>query len=246
VSLPISGPLAGRAAIVIGGTRGIGGAISRGLADKGASVAMFYQHRGDDAARLAAEIGGLALQCDVADVAAQDAAIDQAVARLGRLDILVCNAGLTITGALADYADDAFDRSFAVNTRAPFYAARKAAKVMADDGRVILIGSSISEALPGPGATLYAASKAALAGMVRGLARDFGERRITANVVNPGPIATERNPEGSDRGNIGAGPLVLKRYGTPEEVAALVVHLALPEAAYITGQVYNVDGGWTV
>jgi 3-oxoacyl-[acyl-carrier protein] reductase len=243
--------LAGKAAIVIGGTRGIGGAISRGLAAKGAAVAMFYQHRGADAAKLAAEIdaqGGraIALQCDVADVAAQDAAIEQAVARLGRLDILVCNAGLTITGPLADYEDDAFDRSFAVNARAPFYAARKAATVMADDGRVILIGSSISEGLPGPGATLYAASKATLAGMVRGLARDLGDRRITANLVNPGPIATERNPTGSDRGNVGAGPLVLKRYGTPEEVAALVVHLALPEGAYITGQVYNVDGGWSV
>ena len=82
--------------------------------------------------------------------------------------------------------------------------------------------------------------------MVRGLSRDPGERGITANLVNPGPIATERNPAGSDRGNVTAGPLVLKRYGTPEEVAALVVHLALPEAAYITGQVYNVDGGWTV
>jgi 3-oxoacyl-[acyl-carrier protein] reductase len=244
-------PLSGKAAIVIGGTRGIGGAISRGLAAKGAAVAMFYQHRAAEAAKLAAEIdvqGGraIALQCDVGDVLAQDAAMDEVLARLGRLDILVCNAGLTITGPLADYTDDAFDRSFAVNARAPFYAARKAARVMADEGRVIFIGSSISEALPGPGATLYAASKAALAGMVRGLARDFGERRITANLVNPGPIATERNPTGSDRGNVSAGPLVLKRYGTPEEVAALVVHLALPEGAYITGQVYNVDGGWTV
>lgn len=240
------GPLSGKAAIVIGGTRGIGGAISRGLAARGAQVAMFYQSREAEAAKLADEIGGLALHCDVSDLAWQDTAIDEAVAQLGRLDILVCNAGLTITGALADYADDDFDRSFAINARAPFYAARKAARVMADDGRVILIGSSIAEALPGPGATLYAASKAALAGMVRGLARDLGERRITANLVNPGPIATERNPAGSDRGNVGAGPLVLKRYGTPEEVAALVVHLALPEGAYITGQVYNVDGGWTV
>lgn len=247
MTLFASGPLAGKTAIVIGGTRGIGGAISRGLAAQGASVAMFFQNRADEAERLAAEIGGLALQCDVSDVAAQDAAIDEALAHLGRLDILVCNAGLTITGALADYEDDAFDRSFAINTRAPFYAARKAAQVMADDGRVILIGSSISEALPGPGATLYAASKAALAGMVRGLARDLGERRIAANLVNPGPIATERNNGGdSDRGNVAAGPLVLKRYGTPEEVAALVVHLALPQGAYITGQVYNVDGGWTV
>jgi 3-oxoacyl-[acyl-carrier protein] reductase len=247
----MSGALAGKAAIVIGGTRGIGGAISRGLAGEGADVAMFYQHRGEDAERVAGDLQALgvrafAQQCDVADRAAQDAAIDAAVARLGRLDILVCNAGLTIAGPLADYADDAFDRAFAVNTRSPFYAARKAATLMADDGRVILIGTSVAEHVPGPGITLYAASKAALGGMVRGLARDLGERRITANLVNPGPIATERNPAGSDRGNVASGPLVLKRYGTAEEVAALVVHLASPAGAYITGQTYNVDGGWTV
>lgn len=247
MTLFATGALARKTAIVIGGTRGIGAAISRGLAAQGASVAMVYQSRAEEAERLASEISGLALACDVSDIAAQDATIDEALAHLGRLDVLVCNAGLTITGPLAGYADDAFDRSFAVNTRAPFYAARKAAQVMAEDGRVILIGSSISETLPGPGATLYAASKAALAGMVRGLARDLGPRRITANLVNPGPIATERNNGGdSDRGNVAEGPLVLKRYGTPDEVAALVVHLARPEGAYITGQVYNVDGGWTV
>ena len=246
-----NGQLSGKVAIVIGGTRGIGGAISRGLAEQGADVAMFYQQRSEDAERLADELNAMgakacALQCDIANPAAQDAAIDEAARRLGQLDILICNAGLTITGPLADYADDAFDRAFAINTRAPFYAARKAARIMADGGRIILIGTSVSERLPGPGVTLYAASKAALAGMVRGLARDLGERGITANLVNPGPIATERNPAGSDRGNVSSGPLVLKRYGTPEEVAALVLHLVSPAGAYITGQVYNVDGGWTV
>jgi 3-oxoacyl-[acyl-carrier protein] reductase len=243
--------LKGKIAIVIGGTRGIGGAISRGLAANGADIAMFYQRRADDADRLVGEITAvgsraIALQCDVADIAAQDAAIDEVVAGLGGLDILVCNAGLTIAGPLSGYADDAFDRSFAVNARAPFYAARKASTIMADDGRLVLIGTSVAERMPGPGATLYAASKAALSGMVRGLARDLGERRITANLVNPGPIATERNAVPGDRGNVADGPLVLKRYGTAEEVAALVVHLCTPAAAYITGQTYNVDGGWTV
>lgn len=241
----------GKAAIVIGGTRGIGGAISRRLAAGGTRVAMFYSSRPDAADAIVAETGGdteaaRAFRCDVGDVDALDAVLNEAVAWLGGLDILVCNAGLTIAAPLADYADDAFDRSFAVNVRAPFLAARKAAQTMSDDGRVIMIGSSVSERVPGPSITLYASSKAALGGMVRGLARDLGERRITANLVNPGPIATERNPAGSDRGHVQSGPLVLKRYGTSDEVAALVAHLAGPDGAYITGQTYNVDGGWTV
>jgi 3-oxoacyl-[acyl-carrier protein] reductase len=242
--------LKGRAALVIGGTRGIGGATSRQLAGQGADVAMFYQHRIDEAEALAKELclsgsKAFAIQCDVADAAAQEAAMDAAIELLGGLDILVCNAGLTITGPLADYADDAFDRSFAVNVRAPFLAARKAARVMREGGRVILIGSSIAARLPGPGATLYAASKSALTGMVRGLARDLGDRSITANLVQPGPIATERNPAGSDRGNVSTGPLAIRRYGLPEEVAGLISYLVSDEGAYCTGATFDVDGGWT-
>ena len=168
-----------------------------------------------------------------------------ATERLGRLDILVCNAGLTIISPLAEYADDAFDRVYAVNVRSPFLAAQYAAGAMADGGRIIMIGSSIAERVPAGGGTLYASSKSALSGMVRGLARDLSERDITANLVQPGPIATERNPAGSDRGNVSAGPLALKRYGTPEEVAALVLLLCSEEGGYITGSTYNVDGGWT-
>lgn len=239
--------LAGKSAIVLGGTRGIGGAISRALAGEGAAVAMFYQHRNDGADRLAAELGGgsFAVQCDVSDVAAQEVAMGAAVERLGRFDVLVCNAGLTITGPLADYPDDAFDRSFAINVRSPFYACRMAARRMADGGRIVLIGSSVAHSLPGPGATLYAASKAALDGMARGLSRDLGGRGITANVVHPGPIATERNPDGSDRGNVSNAPLSIRRYGTPEEVAGQVLALCLPTGAYTTGQSICVDGGWT-
>ena len=240
-------PLAGRRAIVLGGTRGIGGAISRTLAGEGCRVAMVYQSRRGEAEALADAVGGeaFALQCDLADLAAQEAVLDAAIHRLGGLDILVCNAGLTITGSLADYADDAFDRSFAVNVRSPFYAARKAARHMADGGRVVMIGSSVAVRLPGPGATLYAASKAALDGMVRGLARDLGERGITANVVHPGPIATERNPAGGDRGNVASGPLAIRRYGSAEEVAAQVLALCLPSGGWTTAQAICVDGGWT-
>lgn len=240
--------LGGKAAIVIGGTRGIGGAISRALAAEGAAVAMFYQNDAARAQALASELGdrAFAMQCDAADRQAQDKAMDMAVDRLGGLDILICNAGLTIVHPLAEYEDDDFDRAFAVNTRSPFYAARHAARTMAQGGRIVMIGTSAYERVTGPQVTLYAASKAALSGMVRGVARDLAEREITANLVNPGPIATERNPPGSGRGQIANGPLAIRRYGLPEEVAALVLHLCSPLGAYITGQVYNVDGGWTV
>lgn len=206
---------------------------------------MFYQTRSAEAANLERELGCknpavFAIQCDVSDLSMFQQAMAEAVARLGRLDILIYNAG-----PLADYEDDAFDRTFAVNVRAPFYAARMAARVMEDNGRIILIGRSLADNIPGPRATLYAASKAALAGLVRGLARDFGERGITVNLVQTGPIATERNASRGDRGNVAAGPLVLKRYGATDEVAGMVAYLISDEGAYRTGGTYSVDGGWT-
>ena len=191
----------GKTALILGGTRGIGAAISRRLAGDGVSVALIHLNRLEPAAALVAEIEAtgaraFALQADIADPAALAAAIDRATAKLGRIDILVNNAGLAITGPLDSYPADAFDRVFAVNVRAPFLAARQVAAQMPDGGRIITIGSIVADRAPGAGVTLYAASKAALGGLTRGLARDLGHRRITANLVQPGPIDTERNPGG--------------------------------------------------
>jgi 3-oxoacyl-[acyl-carrier protein] reductase len=246
----LSEPLRGRVALIIGGTRGIGAAISRRMAADGASVAMIHLTRSDDAARLAIELEAagaevLVTRADIADRAALLDAIEAAFARFGRIDILVNNAGLAVTGPLEDYADDAFDRVFAVNVRAPFLAARKVAGIMKGGGRIITIGSIVADRMPGAGGTLYAASKSALGGLTRGLARDLGSRGITVNLVQPGPIDTERNPaNGPDAANNRA-PLAIARHGTAEEVAGLVAYLSSDAAAFVTGAVYNIDGGWS-
>jgi 3-oxoacyl-[acyl-carrier protein] reductase len=249
-SKPLSAKLDGKVALIIGGSRGIGAAISRRMAADGASVAIIHLSRADEAAALAAGIEAagtrtLVIQADVADPAALSDAIDATVRRFGRLDILVNNAGLALTGPLEDYPTDAFDRMFAVNVRAPFLAARKAAAIMTQGGRIITIGSIVADRMPGAGGTLYAASKSALGGLTRGLARDLGPRGITANLVQPGPIDTERNPADGPNAAGNRAPLAIVRHGTADEVAGLVSYLASDEAAFVTGAVYNIDGGWS-
>jgi 3-oxoacyl-[acyl-carrier protein] reductase len=185
----------------------------------------------------------IAIQADSTDAEAVKAAVEKTVATFGRLDILVNNAGTAIPKAFAETTLEDMDRMIAINVRGVFVATQAALKHMKNDGRIIMIGSCVGERMMTPGLATYAATKGAVKMFTQGLSREVGSRGITVNNIQPGPIDTELNPASGDWAAPQKANTVLNRYGTVDEVAALVAFVASPEAAYITGTNLTVDGG---
>ncbi|MEU6602950.1 SDR family NAD(P)-dependent oxidoreductase [Streptomyces flaveolus] len=241
--------LSGKVALVTGGSRGIGAEITRTLASYGAAVAFTYHSAAESAQEVEKEIqtgGGraLAIQADNTDPQAVAAAVEAAAAEFGGFDILVNNAGVFPSGPLDEVALEDVDRTLAIHVRSVFAAAQTAARLMTDGGRIINIGSCLTERLPGPGMTLYAMSKSALKGLTKGLARDLGPRGITAVVVDPGPTDTDMNPAEGPAADFLRGFIALGHYGHARDVAGMVAYLAGPGGRHITGNSILVDGGF--
>ncbi|MFD5819704.1 3-oxoacyl-ACP reductase family protein [Streptomyces sp. NPDC127038] len=242
------GNMNGKVALVTGGGRGIGAATALRLAREGADVAVTYvsgKEAAEEVVRDVEALGrrGLALCADSGDAAEAGAVADRVVAELGRLDVLVNNAGVGVLGPLESLSLEDVDRVLDVNVRGVFLASRSAARHLGDGGRIITIGSCMTQRVPGPGGTLYAMSKSALIGLTKALARELGDRRITANLVHPGPVDTDMNPADGPYAPGQSAMTAAGRFGTAEEVASMVAYLAGSEAAYVTGAEFSVDGG---
>jgi 3-oxoacyl-[acyl-carrier protein] reductase len=247
----MTAPLSGRRALVTGASRGIGAEIVRRLAADGAAVAFTYGASAAEAKKLAAEVaeaGGtaIAIQADSADPDQVTRSVDETVAQLGGLDVLVNNAGVAHLADAESFPLEQFDRLVAINVRAAFVAIQRALPHLGDGGRIINIGSINADRVPVPGLSVYAMTKGAIAGLTRGLARELGPRGVTVNNVAPGPIATDMNPEVGEFADAMRQVMALESYGHPRDIASVVSYLAGPEAGYITGATWNVDGGYTV
>lgn len=242
--------LTGKVALVTGGSRGIGRAAALSLGKQGAQVVINYVSNEGAAREVAEQIqaaGGKAeiVQFDVGSSDAAEKAVAEVAKRLGRLDVLVCSAGIAIDGLLLRLKDDDFDRILSVNLKGAVACARAATKVMmrAKTGRVIFLSSVVGE-MGNAGQTAYSASKAALLGVTKSLARELASRFITVNAITPGFIDTDMTGALTEEQKTSINQNIpLGRTGKPEEVAAAVVYLASDEAAYITGQTLRVNGG---
>ncbi len=246
----MSGALDGKLALVTGGSRGIGAAIARDLAAAGARVVVNYREQHEAAESVVAaiaEAGGTAeaLAFDVAEAEAVDRAIRDVAARLGNVDVLINNAGVSADGLILRTTEEAWDRVLDVNLKGVFNCTKAVTRGMmrARTGRIINV-SSVVGFMGNTGQSTYAASKAGVIGFTKAAARELASRNITVNAVAPGLIETEmlEGMQAAARDMVLA-LVPLGRLGAPDDVAAAVTFLAGPGGAYITGQVIHVNGG---
>lgn len=240
--------LAGRAALVTGGSRGIGAAVALRLAELGADVAITYVTAKDHADEVVEKItdrGGraLAIEADSTDADAVVRSVDRTADEFGRFDILVNNAGVFPYGPIDDVTLEEVDRTLAIHTRAVFVASQAAVRHMTEGGRIVSIGSNLADHVPFAGVTLYAMTKSALNGFTKGLARDLGPRGITANVVHPGNTDTDMNPADGEGAGAQRALIPLGHYGEATDIANTVAFLAGPGGRYVNGASITVDGG---
>lgn len=240
--------LAGKRALVTGGSRGIGAAIAETLARNGADVAITYNNSAARAEEVVASIKasgrrGLAIRADSADPDAIRRAVSDTVEQLGGLDILVNSAAIGLAGPVVEVDLDQFQAMMDINVRAPFVAAQAAIPHLPKGGRIISIGSALADRVPFPGITAYAMSKSALLSFTRGLSRELGPQGVTVNLVLPGSTDTDANPATGDGADFQRSLSSIGRYAEPREIADAVVFLAGPGADMVTGSTLLVDGG---
>jgi len=232
--------LSSKKALVLGGSRGIGAAIVERLQAEGAETAFTYASSEQPAQALAANTGATAIKADSAD----RKAIAEVIQAQGELDILVIVAGVLVMGDPLELDPADIDHMLDVNVRSPYHASIEAARSMKNGGRIIVIGSVNADRMPMPGGTAYSLSKAAMQGLVRGLARDLGHREITVNNIQPGPVDTDMNPEDGPMKDTMHSFMAIKRHARAEEIAGMVAYLSGPEAGIITGAQHTIDGGF--
>lgn len=244
--------LEGKVAFVTGGNRGIGEGIVKRLAAEGADVVFTHSgnhmQRANDVQEVIKASGArcTALIADNEDPDALLSAMQTTLEKYGRLDIVVNNAGIGILKSIDEHTLEDFDRLVNVHVRAIFVSSKFAVAHLKSGGRIINIGSNMAERVAFPGGSLYSMSKSALIGLTKGLARDLGDRNITVNLVQPGPINTDMNPEDGEHASSLKLAMAIKRYGTVEEVAGLVAYLAADESGFITGASFTIDGGFNI
>lgn len=239
-----------RAALVTGGSRGIGAAIALRLATDGYDVAISYASNEKAAADIISKIEAkgrkaVAIKANGGTAEGNRAVVTKAVETFGRLDALVCNAGIYPYGPIDQMTVEQIDQVLNLNVRAVMIETMEAVKHLGQGGRLIYIGSAFGARAPFPGISLYSATKAALEGFARGVARDVGPKGITVNVVEPGPIDTDLNPADGEGAALISSFTATNSYGKVADIADFVGFLASPAASYITGASLPVDGGLT-